>query len=376
MISYILRRILVMIPTLLAISLARLHHHQAAAGRLPRPTRSPSCSAQGERVGPAEGRVPAPAVRPRPAGLGAVPAWSGLAGQRLSAAAGRLGLVVRVPAAGHRGGRRPAAADAVSSTSPRCSSPGSSRSRSASTRRRTSTAGATTRLTLLGFLGLATPNFLLALILLYFANVWFGMSIGGLMDPQYIDQPWSLGQGESVLEHLWIPVIVIGTVRHRRHDPRLRANLLDELQKQYVVTARAKGLPPLPAAAASIRCGMALNPFVADIGNLLPQLDLGLGDRRRSCCRCRPPARCCCARCKSQDMYLAGSFLMFVARADRGRHADLRPAARRARSAHPARKRRRRDDERAAARRSRTTALRARATTSSRRRSTRSAPRR
>ncbi len=66
-------------------------------------------------------------------------------------------------------------------------------------------------LTLLGFLGLATPNFLLALVMLYFANVWFGTTIGGLMEPQYIDQPMSWGKFVSVLQHLWIPVIIIGT---------------------------------------------------------------------------------------------------------------------------------------------------------------------
>jgi len=65
-------------------------------------------------------------------------------------------------------------------------------------------------LTFLGFIGLATPNFLLALVLLYFANVQFGTSIGGLMDPQYLDQPMSLAKFLSVLEHLWVPVIVIG----------------------------------------------------------------------------------------------------------------------------------------------------------------------
>src|SRR5690606_32033126 len=65
-------------------------------------------------------------------------------------------------------------------------------------------------LTLIGFIGLATPNFLLALVLLYFTSVWFGTSIGGLMDPVYIDQPWTWGKVLSVLEHLWVPVLVIG----------------------------------------------------------------------------------------------------------------------------------------------------------------------
>src|ERR1700676_1389602 len=99
-------------------------------------------------------------------------------------------------------------------------------------------------LTLLGFLGLATPSFLLALVLVYFAHVWFGISVGGLMDPRYLDRPWSMGKAMSIAAHIWIPVIVIGTAGTAAMIRRLRANLLDELQKQYVVTARAKGLRP------------------------------------------------------------------------------------------------------------------------------------
>jgi len=98
-------------------------------------------------------------------------------------------------------------------------------------------------LTFLGFLGIAVPNFLFALMILYAANVWFGTSIGGLMDPSYIDKPWSLSRVGSVLEHLWAPVLVIGITGTAGMIRRLRANLLDELQKQYVTTARAKGLP-------------------------------------------------------------------------------------------------------------------------------------
>lgn len=95
--------------------------------------------------------------------------------------------------------------------------------------------------TFLGYIGLATPNFLLALILLYFFNRWFGLSVGGLMDPQYIDQPWSFDKAMSVLAHLIVPTIVIGTSGTAAMIRRLRANLLDELHKQYVTTGRAKG---------------------------------------------------------------------------------------------------------------------------------------
>jgi peptide/nickel transport system permease protein len=166
-------------------------------------------------------------------------------------------------------------------------------------------------LTLIGFLGLATPNFLLALILLYFANIWFGTSIGGLMDPQYIDHPWTWGKVNSVLEHLWIPVIVIGTSGTAAMIRRLRANLLDELQKQYVVTARAKGLSPLKVLL-KYPLRMAINPFIADIGNVLPQLISGavLVSVVLSLETTGPML---VRALQSQDMYLAGSFLMFEA---------------------------------------------------------------
>ncbi len=163
-------------------------------------------------------------------------------------------------------------------------------------------------LTFLGFLGLATPNFLLALVLLFFANVWFGTSIGGLMDPRYIDQPWTWGKFVSILEHLWIPVVVIGTSGTAGLIRRLRANLLDELQKQYVVTAKAKGLPP-GRVLVKYPLRMALNPFIADIGNLLPQVISGAVIV--SVVLSLPTTGPILLRAlQTQDMYLAGSFLM------------------------------------------------------------------
>lgn len=166
-------------------------------------------------------------------------------------------------------------------------------------------------LSVLGFLGLATPNFLLALILLYLANVWFGTSIGGLMDPQYIDAPWSLAKVGSVLSHLWVPVLVIGTAGTAGMIRRLRANLLDELNRQYVVTARAKGLPERRLLL-KYPLRMALNPFIADLGSLLPQIVSGsvIISAVMSLPTTGPMLL---SSLRSQDMYLAGSFLMFLA---------------------------------------------------------------
>lgn len=166
-------------------------------------------------------------------------------------------------------------------------------------------------LTFIGFIGLATPNFLLALVLLYFANVWFGTSIGGLMDPYYIDQPWSSAKVLSILEHLWVPVVVIGTSGTASMIRRLRANMLDELQKQYVITAKAKGLHPLKALI-KYPLRTSLNPFIADIGNMLPQIISGsaIVSMVLSLPTTGPML---ISALQSQDMYLAGSFLIFLA---------------------------------------------------------------
>jgi peptide/nickel transport system permease protein len=165
-------------------------------------------------------------------------------------------------------------------------------------------------LTFIGFLGLATPNFLLALVLLYFANVVFGTSIGGLMDPEYLGEPMSWAKLRSVLEHIWIPVVVIGTSGTAAMIRRLRANLLDELQKQYVVTGRAKGLPP-GRLLVKYPLRMALNPFVADIGNLLPQVVSGAAIVA-VVLSLPTTGPMLLTALQSQDMYLAGSFLMFL----------------------------------------------------------------
>jgi peptide/nickel transport system permease protein len=166
-------------------------------------------------------------------------------------------------------------------------------------------------LTLLGFLGLATPNFLLALLMLYFANVWFGTSIGGLVDPQYLDQPMSWAKFLSVLEHLWIPVLIIGTSGTAAMIRRLRANLLDELKKPYVTTARAKGLPR-HRVLIKYPLRVSLIPFVADIGNLLPEFISGAA--LVSVVLSLPTTGPMLVRAlQTQDMYLAGSFLMLEA---------------------------------------------------------------
>ena len=166
-------------------------------------------------------------------------------------------------------------------------------------------------LTFIGFLGLATPNFLLALVLLYFARVVFGTEIGGLMNAEFIGQDWSWAKAVSVLEHLWIPVIVIGTAGTAGMIRRLRANMLDELEKQYVVTGRAKGLPPLRLLL-KYPFRVALNFFIADIGSMLPAIISG--EALVAVVLSLPTTGpMMVSSLQSQDMYLAGSFLMFLA---------------------------------------------------------------
>ena len=165
-------------------------------------------------------------------------------------------------------------------------------------------------LTFLGLLGIAIPHFLLALVALYVANVYFGTSIGGVMDQQYIDVPLSWAKVRSVLSHLWIPVIVIGAAGTGGMIRRLRANLLDELQKQYVTTARAKGLGPLRALV-KYPLRVSLNFFISDIGDILPSIVSG-AELTAIVLSLQTTGPLLVRALQSQDMYLAGSLLVFL----------------------------------------------------------------
>jgi peptide/nickel transport system permease protein len=165
--------------------------------------------------------------------------------------------------------------------------------------------------TFIGYIGLATPSFLLALVLLFYLNRWFGISIGGLMDPAYADQAWSMEKMRSIASHLVVPTIVIGLASTAAMIRRMRANLLDELQKQYVVTARAKGLSE-GRLLLKYPFRMSLNPFVADVGNILPHLVSG--SVLVSLVLNLPTVGPILLQAlRVQDQYLAGFILMFVA---------------------------------------------------------------
>ena len=166
-------------------------------------------------------------------------------------------------------------------------------------------------LTFLGLIGIAVPNFMLALVMMYFANTWFGISIGNLMDRQYLNEPLSWDKFTSILSHIWIPVVIIGAAGTACMVRRLRANLLDELGKQYVVTARAKGLHPKKVLR-KYPLRMALNFFVSDIGSILPAMISG-AEVTAIVLSLETTGPMLIRALQSQDMYLAGSFLMFLA---------------------------------------------------------------
>lgn len=164
--------------------------------------------------------------------------------------------------------------------------------------------------TLLGFLGLAIPNFILALTLMYVSYKFLGQSVGGLYSPEYVDAPWSMGKLLDLLAHLWIPIIVIGTNGTAALIRILRANLTDELNKPYVITARAKGLPEYRAVL-KYPVRIALNPFVSAIGWVLPELISGV--TITAIVLNLPTAGPLLLQALiSQDMYLAGSFILLM----------------------------------------------------------------
>jgi peptide/nickel transport system permease protein len=128
--------------------------------------------------------------------------------------------------------------------------------------------------TFFGFLGLAIPSFLLGLLALYFGFVLFGANVGGLFSPEYVEAPWSWGKVRDLLQHLPLPAIILGLAGMAQAIRIMRANLLDELRKPYVVTARAKGLSETQAIL-KYPVRVALNPFASTIGYTLPYVVSG-----------------------------------------------------------------------------------------------------
>ena len=151
---------------------------------------------------------------------------------------------------------------------------------------------------------------MLALILMYCAYTWFGISVGGLFSPEHADSDWSFAKVIDLLNHIWIPMIVLGTAGTASIMRVMRANLLDELGKPYVVTARAKGVRPLKLIF-KYPFRIAINPFISTIGWLLPTLISG--EAIVSIVLNLPTTGPLLLQALlSQDMFLAGSFLMLL----------------------------------------------------------------
>ena len=128
--------------------------------------------------------------------------------------------------------------------------------------------------TFIGFIGLAVPGFLIALLVLYFGFTLFNANIGGLFSPEYNEAPWSPAKARDLLGHLPIPAIILGLAGTAQAVRIMRANLLDELRKPYVVTARAKGLPEWRVVL-KYPVRVALNPFASTVGYTLPYIVSG-----------------------------------------------------------------------------------------------------
>ncbi|MEZ4865949.1 MAG: ABC transporter permease [Caldilineaceae bacterium] len=164
--------------------------------------------------------------------------------------------------------------------------------------------------TFFGFIGLGVPNFMLALILMWVAYSSLGMSVSGLFSPEFVDVPWSLARVIDMLKHLWIPIIILGLGGTAELVRIMRANLLDELHKPYVETARAKGVPERQLIF-KYPVRVAINPFISTIGWTLPALVSG--SLIVSVVLSLPTAGPLLLRAlMSQDMYLAGTFLMLL----------------------------------------------------------------
>ena len=164
--------------------------------------------------------------------------------------------------------------------------------------------------TFLGFLGLAVPDFLLALVLLYIAFAWFDFSVGGLFSPEFVNAPWTLARIWDLGLHMIIPMIVLGTSGTAATIRIVRANLLDELRKPYVVAARAKGVPEWKLIL-KYPVRIAMNPVISLTAYILPFLISG--SIIVSVVLALPTmGPVLLQSLLAQDMYLAGSIILLV----------------------------------------------------------------
>jgi peptide/nickel transport system permease protein len=164
--------------------------------------------------------------------------------------------------------------------------------------------------TFVGFIGLAVPNFLLALVLLWLSFKYLGLTVTGLFSFQYVDAPWTLAKVGDLFAHIWVPVIVIGTAGMAGLIRVMRGCLLDELTRQYVITARAKGVREARLLF-KYPVRLALNPIVSGIGWLLPAIVSG-AVITSIVLNLPTLGPLLLGALNSQDMYLAGSIVLIL----------------------------------------------------------------
>lgn len=165
--------------------------------------------------------------------------------------------------------------------------------------------------TFFGYLGLAVPNFLIALVLMWIGLTYFGQSVGGLFSPEYRDAPWSMAKAVDLLAHLWIPIVIWGTAGTAGNIRVLRANLLDELRKPYVSAGRARGMRRTRLTI-KYPVRAAMNPFFSTIGWILPGL-IAADAITSQVLNLNTTGPLLLNALMSQDMYLAGSILLISA---------------------------------------------------------------
>jgi ABC-type dipeptide/oligopeptide/nickel transport system permease component len=166
-------------------------------------------------------------------------------------------------------------------------------------------------LTFIGFIGMCVPSFLLALLLIHASYVWLGIKVSGLFSSTFAAQPeWDWPKVIDLLKHIWVPIVVLGVAGTAGMIRVMRANLLDELRKPYVTTARAKGVRPLKLLL-KYPVRMALNPFISGIGGLFPMLVSG-GAIVAMVLSLPTVGPLMLEALLNEDMYLAGSMLMVL----------------------------------------------------------------
>jgi peptide/nickel transport system permease protein len=164
--------------------------------------------------------------------------------------------------------------------------------------------------TFIGFLGLAVPGFLLALVIMYVAFDSFGIRVGGLYSPEYQLEPWSVAKFKDLLQHIWVPVVLLAIVGTANIMRTMRATMLDELSKQYVTVARSKGLSQMQVLM-KYPVRLAINPIISQTMFVLPWLFSG-GIVIEVVLNLPTAGPAMYSALMLQDMYLAGSYILII----------------------------------------------------------------